>query len=58
MEKENAKQRVLSGIQPTGTFTLGNYIGAVRNWPLLQDDSRPACPYGKAGPCPFAQAHL
>lgn len=28
MEKENAKQRVLSGIQPTGTFTLGNYIGA------------------------------
>ena len=38
MEKENAKQRVLSGIQPTGTFTLGNYIGAVRNWPLLQDE--------------------
>lgn len=32
------KKRVFSGIQPTGTFTLGNYIGAVRNWPLLQDE--------------------
>ena len=26
------KQRILSGIQPTGTPTLGNYIGAMRNW--------------------------
>ena len=32
------KKRVFSGIQPTGTFTIGNYIGAVRNWPKLQDD--------------------
>ena len=32
------KKRVFSGIQPTGAFTLGNYIGAVRNWPLLQDE--------------------
>ncbi len=32
------KKRILSGIQPTGTFTLGNYIGAVRNWSKLQDD--------------------
>lgn len=38
MEKENAKKIVFSGIQPTGSFTLGNYIGAVRNWPLLQDE--------------------
>ena len=38
MDKENARQRVFSGIQPSGTFTLGNYIGAIRNWPLLQDD--------------------
>ncbi|MEG3029660.1 MAG: tryptophan--tRNA ligase [Oscillospiraceae bacterium] len=35
---EQNKKRVFSGIQPTGTFTLGNYIGAVRNWPLLQDE--------------------
>ena len=32
------RKRILSGIQPTGTFTLGNYIGAVRNWAKLQDD--------------------
>ena len=35
---ETPKKRVFSGIQPTGSFTLGNYIGAVRNWPLLQDE--------------------
>ena len=30
--------RVLSGIQPTaGSFQLGNYLGAVRNWVALQD---------------------
>ncbi|MEG1640191.1 MAG: tryptophan--tRNA ligase, partial [Ruthenibacterium sp.] len=34
---EDTKQRILSGIQPTGTFTLGNYVGAVRNWGKLQD---------------------
>lgn len=32
------KKLILSGIQPTGTFTLGNYIGAVRNWGTLQDE--------------------
>lgn len=35
---EAQKKRVFSGIQPTGAFTLGNYLGAVRNWPLLQDE--------------------
>ena len=29
--------RVFSGIQPTGIPTLGNYLGAVRNWVALQD---------------------
>jgi tryptophanyl-tRNA synthetase len=29
--------RVFSGIQPTGAVTLGNYIGAVRNWVADQD---------------------
>lgn len=28
------KKIIFSGIQPSGTITLGNYIGAVRNWPL------------------------
>lgn len=29
--------RVVSGIQPTGNLTLGNYLGAIRNWVALQD---------------------
>ena len=32
------RKRILSGIQPTGTPTLGNYVGAVRNWALLQNN--------------------
>ena len=28
---------IFSGIQPSGTITLGNYIGAVRNWPLVAE---------------------
>lgn len=32
------KQIIFSGIQPTGTFTLGNYLGALQNWVRLQDD--------------------
>lgn len=32
------KKLIFSGIQPTGTFTLGNYIGAVRNWDKLQEE--------------------
>jgi tryptophanyl-tRNA synthetase len=31
-------QRVFSGIQPSGIPTLGNYLGAIRNWITLQDD--------------------
>ncbi|HEY9655585.1 MAG TPA: tryptophan--tRNA ligase, partial [Crinalium sp.] len=27
-----AKQRILSGVQPTGNLHLGNYLGAIRNW--------------------------
>jgi len=30
--------RVLSGIQPSGVPTLGNYLGAIRNWVALQAD--------------------
>jgi tryptophanyl-tRNA synthetase len=29
-------QRVFSGIQPSGIPTLGNYLGAIRNWVALQ----------------------
>ena len=37
-EQIEKRKRILSGIQPTGIPTLGNYIGAVRNWALLQSD--------------------
>lgn len=32
------KKIILSGIQPTGTITLGNYLGAVQNWQKMQAD--------------------
>jgi tryptophanyl-tRNA synthetase len=32
------KPHVLSGIQPSGNFHLGNYLGAIRNWVNQQDD--------------------
>lgn len=35
---EIKKKRVLSMIQPTGVFTLGNYLGALKNFVALQDD--------------------
>jgi tryptophanyl-tRNA synthetase len=31
------KQRVLSGIQPSGNLTIGNYLGALRQWVAEQD---------------------
>ncbi len=38
MQETNEKKLIFSGIQPTGTFTLGNYIGAIRNWGPLQNE--------------------
>lgn len=32
------KKVVFSGVQPTGALTIGNYIGAIRNFPGLQDE--------------------
>ncbi len=31
------RERVFSGIKPTGTPTLGNYVGAIRHWVADQD---------------------
>ncbi|XP_004291161.1 PREDICTED: tryptophan--tRNA ligase, mitochondrial [Fragaria vesca subsp. vesca] len=31
------KKRIVSGVQPTGTIHLGNYLGAIRNWITLQN---------------------
>ena len=32
---------IFSGIQPTGTPHLGNYLGALRQWVKLQNDATP-----------------
>jgi tryptophanyl-tRNA synthetase len=32
---------IVSGIQPTGQLHLGNYLGAIRNWVLMQDTLEP-----------------
>ena len=31
------KKRIFSGVQPSGNITLGNYLGAIKNWVQLQD---------------------
>ncbi|MBC3939409.1 MULTISPECIES: tryptophan--tRNA ligase [Anaerotruncus] len=36
--KPERRQRIFSGIQPTGIMTLGNYLGAIKNWVALQDE--------------------
>ena len=42
------KKRIFSAIQPSGQMTLGNYLGAIRNWVELQDEFD----------CVFATANL
>ncbi len=36
-KQETAKKTIFSGIQPSGTLTIGNYIGALRHFPELQE---------------------
>ncbi|WP_119065905.1 tryptophan--tRNA ligase [Rubrobacter indicoceani] len=33
------KQRVFSGIQPSGNLTIGNYLGALKNWVAVQQEN-------------------
>lgn len=36
---ENKEKKVIfSGIQPSGNLTIGNYLGAIKNWVRLQDE--------------------
>lgn len=35
--QQGRRLRVFSGIQPSGNFHLGNYLGAIRNWVRQQD---------------------
>jgi tryptophanyl-tRNA synthetase len=38
VEQTEQKKVIFSGIQPSGELTLGNYIGALKNWVKLQDE--------------------
>ena len=40
MEQQNTERKkiIFSGIQPTGVFTLGNYLGAIKNWKKLNEE--------------------
>lgn len=40
MENSNLEKKkvIFSGIQPSGDLTLGNYLGALKNWVKLQDE--------------------
>ncbi|MGN0452489.1 MAG: tryptophan--tRNA ligase [Ruminococcus sp.] len=42
------KKIVYSAIQPSGTITLGNYLGALRNWVIMQDEGEYDCIYSLA----------
>ena len=35
---EHEKKIIFSATQPSGKITLGNYLGALRNWVTLQED--------------------
>ncbi len=39
-QESSGKTRIFSGIQPTGTPHLGNYLGAIRNWVDEQHHAR------------------
>jgi tryptophanyl-tRNA synthetase len=38
MSNNNKKQRVFSGVQPTGNLHIGNYIGAISQWAENQEE--------------------
>ena len=38
MAEAEQKKRVFSAIQPSGMLTLGNYLGALKNWKSMTQD--------------------
>ena len=38
--EQSEKKIIFSGVQPSGTLTLGNYLGALKNWAELQEAYR------------------
>ncbi|CAA2934798.1 tryptophan--tRNA ligase, chloroplastic mitochondrial isoform X2 [Olea europaea subsp. europaea] len=37
ISSSSVKKRIVSGVQPTGSIHLGNYLGAIKNWIALQN---------------------
>ena len=46
MTEQAKKKKVLSLIQPSGTPTLGNYLGALKNWSDIAEEYD--CAFGVA----------
>ena len=38
-------KKIFSGVQPTGNLHLGNYLGAIKNFVNLQNDTNNFCIY-------------
>ncbi|PYG88764.1 tryptophanyl-tRNA synthetase [Ruminiclostridium sufflavum DSM 19573] len=38
MEQTEKKKRIFSGVQPSGNLTIGNYLGAIKNWIPMQEE--------------------
>ena len=38
MENTEKQKRIFSAVQPSGNLTLGNFLGALKNWADLQND--------------------
>lgn len=46
MENTTPKKKIVySAIQPSGTITLGNYLGALKNWVIMQEEGTHNCIY-------------
>ena len=37
--EEKKRNIIFSGAQPTSELTLGNYLGAIKNWVALQEEN-------------------
>lgn len=43
LNKQNKKKIILSGVQPSGKFHIGNYFGAIKHWIPFQETSELFC---------------
>lgn len=42
-KNQKMKSIIFSGVQPSGSIMLGNYLGAIKNWVQLQNESKDQC---------------